>query len=488
MVSLFRMLLTVTVCVVCIPPASLFAAETKRLSLGDCISIGISNNLDIKIARIEAQSSGQDVLITESLFDTLATASASYTDDRRAVSSVFLGSDSITTDYALSFAKTLPTGTEIGVDWSNTRSWTNQPSYVTSNPFHDAEISFSLTQPVVKNIFGYVDQKRVRIAQITARIEDIRAFDRIENAIADIEKAYWRLAFEQMNVALKEQLLEQAQKLHELFEEHLRTGIAEQTELLETEANVRIRKTELEIAKNSLITAGNLLKLLLNETGDYLVESVDALEILDEKADRTGSLKEGFSGSRLYQMKKKELASKKIAVKMKKNSLWPEIDLVGTLTVNGIDRKFAKANRRLTTTKFPQYYAGIEFSMPLERSESRGEYNQALFEKKKAILELLQIEKGLATDIDSGVRAVNLGLENAHRRKKIREIQYAKFKEEEKKLGYGRSSGKTVIDYQRDYTLAAISEYQGLLDYYYALIDLENTKDTLLEKIGMGTS
>ena len=57
--------------------------------------------------------------------------------------------------------------------------------------------------------------------------------------------------------------------------------------------------------------------------------------------------------------------------------------------------------------------------------------------------------------------------------------------EEEKKLKYGRSNSKTLIDYQNDFFLAAINEYKAILEYYRALIDLENVKDTLLAKVGV---
>ncbi|MBL7156848.1 MAG: TolC family protein [Candidatus Omnitrophica bacterium] len=466
------------------PEADSSGEERIALSLSECLETGLANSIDIKIAKIESMIKDQDVLISRSIFDSLLKGKTTYTDDQRASSSSFAGEKTLTADYEVGFEKTLPTGTEIDIDYSNIRTWTDS-AYVTQNPVHEAELSFTLKQPLLKNFFGYIDQKTVKLSKIEADLAGLKALDRIENTIADIEKAYWQLVFAYQDVSLREELLKQATELFETFQEHLKTGLVESTELYETEANMRIRKTELLIAQNDLKTASNSLLLLLNEDKDFLVLPKQKLDVLGERADMVQALNEAFIANRDYRMKKKELNAKKIKLKLKENSLWPEVDLVGTLAINGVGRKFEKANRRLTTDKHPKYYGGVEFTIPLENNEARGEYNKASLEKKKAILEVLQAEKDLATNVNEEVRDVNLNLENAKRWGKIRKIQYQKFKEEKKKLQYGRSSSKLVIDYQNDLTLAALSEYKAILQYYMALVDLENEKDTLLEKVGV---
>ena len=170
---------------------------------------------------------------------------------------------------------------------------------------------------------------------------------------------------------------------------------------------------------------------------------------------------------------------------MKENSLWPQVDLVGTFSINGVDRDFATANRNITAENNPLYYGGVEFNVPLENTAARSEFQTAILEKEKAILEILNAEKALATEIDDKVRAVNLLSDNSKRWTKIREIQYSKFIDEKKKLSYGRSTSKTVVDYQNDLMWASLREYLNLYEYYASRIDLENAMDTLLKKVGV---
>jgi outer membrane protein TolC len=466
------------------PNVNSFGEEIVELSLSDCLARGLANNLDIKIAKIEPRIKGEDVRLARAVFDTTIEGSASYEDDQRARSSTIFGTQSIETDYELGISTKMSTGTELDIDYSDTREWTDS-AFAVNNPLHTAELSFTLTQPVLKNFFGYVDRAGVKISKLEAEAADIEALDRIEDTVADIEKAYWKLVFEYQNAALKKELFEQAEKLYAIFEGHLKTGLTESTEVYGAEANMRIKKAELTIAENGLKSAGNNLKLLLNEGGDFLIAPKDRLKALGGKIDRAESLNEALRASRVYKTKKKNLEAKKVKVKMKENSLWPEVDLVGTFAVNGVDKKFSRANRRLTIDKHPMYYGGIEVKVPLENRTSRGEYEKASLEKEKAILELLKAEKDLITEVDEEVRDVNLSLENAKRWTEIRKIQYKKFKDEEKKIKYGRSSAKAIIDYQNDLMLAILSEYNAVLDYYLALIELENAKDSLLSKVGV---
>jgi len=453
-------------------------------SLSECLDIGLDNNIDVKIAKIEALIKDQDVLLSESVFDALLIGNVYYTDDQSASNNPLFGSKTMTTEYEMGISKELPTGTEISIDYLDTREWTDR-LLTEINPYHKAVLSFSARQPVLKNFLGYVDRKTVKFSKIEAEIAGIESMDRIENAIADIAKAYWRLVFSYQNVALRKNLLRQAEKLYNRYKEHLKMGFVEETDLYETEANMRIRKIELLLAQNDLITANNDLLFLLNEEADFIVVPKDRLEALWGGANLFESLNTAFIANRDYRAKKKNLLAKKVNLKIKKNSLWPQIDLVGTLSTSGIDRKFGPANNTLSTNKHPFYYGGIEVSHPLENRAARGEFNKANLEKEKAILEILHIEKSIFTNVDREVRAVNIRLENAKRWTKVKELQYKKFKEQERKLKLGRSTTKDVVDFQNSFDLAAIRQYIAVLDYYYSLIDLENAKDTLLLRIGV---
>ena len=130
--------------------------EHVERSLSECLDIGLNNNLTIKIAKLEALIKDQDILLSESVFDAILTGNASYTDDQSPSNSPLFGSKTMTTNYEMGITKELPTGTELSIDYLDTREWTDR-ALTTINPRHGAELSFSARQPVLKNFLGYVD-------------------------------------------------------------------------------------------------------------------------------------------------------------------------------------------------------------------------------------------------------------------------------------------------------------------------------------------
>ena len=184
--------------------------ELVVLSLPQCLNSGLTRNLDIKIARIEAMITGQDVTLAESIFDTIISGNVNYSDDQLAVPNIILGEKTIEANYDVGATKKFFTGTEFNVEYSDQRTWTDS-AFASDNPLHTADLSFTLRQPVLRNFFGFVDRATVKISRIESTIADIKAKGRIEDAIADIEKAYWRLVFAYDNLALNRELFEQAE-------------------------------------------------------------------------------------------------------------------------------------------------------------------------------------------------------------------------------------------------------------------------------------
>ena len=61
------------------------------MSLSDCLTIGVLDNIEIKLARIEAKIGKEDVRMTLSMFDTMADGAVSYADDQRGAAASAFG-------------------------------------------------------------------------------------------------------------------------------------------------------------------------------------------------------------------------------------------------------------------------------------------------------------------------------------------------------------------------------------------------------------
>ncbi|MFH1782494.1 MAG: hypothetical protein ABH848_02635, partial [Candidatus Omnitrophota bacterium] len=128
--------------------------NTVSISIEDVRLIAIENNLDIKLAQLDSKIKGTELSYKEAIFDTVLSGEVGYTKDETKRSSTLLGTKSVTNNYNIGIDKKLrATGTDVAIDFTNTREWSDSP-YATTNPSHESMGSISLTQPIAKNFFG----------------------------------------------------------------------------------------------------------------------------------------------------------------------------------------------------------------------------------------------------------------------------------------------------------------------------------------------
>jgi outer membrane protein TolC len=458
--------------------------HTLFLSLSDITTLALKNNLDIKIAKLDALISGTDLENSQSIFDTILSLSAYTSEDELDKSTTLLGKKSITTDYDISLEKKFPTGTTLELDLSNERNWSDSP-FITTNPSHDASVELSITQELAKNTFGLIDRGTVAMTKLAIKNAELSTVDRIENTIANVQKTYWYLVLAQENVILKKKMLKEARRLYDINKEKFRVGMIEKPDLLASEANVALRETELLIAENQLKNASEDLKLLLNLKTSQAVVPEESLRFWPVSVSFTDSLKEAIMLRRDYARAKNELDRLNINLQMKKNSLWPQVDLEATLKRNGLDADFSQAVQEITSENNPYYYVGLKVKVPLENRSARSNYRKADFEKSKALLKLKKVEEKIAVEIDEKVREVELTKETYLNRVRTAELQQKKLEAELKLFNAGRSSSFRVINYQEDLHLAKFKTLEALYNYRIALINLKLAQNSLLQALGI---
>jgi len=198
------------------------------------------------------------------------------------------------------------------------------------------------------------------------------------------------------------------------------------------------------------------------------------------KADYIEHLKDAVAKRRDYRAALKNVEAQNINVVIKKNNLWPEIDLVATYERNGIDSDGQQSLKDIADEDNSEYYLGVDVSMFLENREARTEKKQALLMQKKALISLKKLELKIASELDRRVRAVNIDAEKIRRWEEIVRLQTEKLTAEEEMVKYGRSSSDILIRYQNDLLNAQMSLAASYLEYRISRIELELAKNNIL--------
>lgn len=451
------------------------------LSLKDCVDMALQNSFEVKLAKLDLLIAETDKMYAEAVFDAFLFGNVGYDEDKREQLSVFSADDNQTNTYAAGISKTIPTGTELKATFSDARSWSNS-TFISKNPAHSAELLLEARQPVGKNFFGYIDRGNISIAKLAVKNADIGTQDRIEAFVADVIKAYWTLAYHKRSVDINAGMLDRAKTLYDSQAKNFDMGIIEKGDLLATEANLFSKKTNLMLARNGYREAEENLKLLMNIEDSARIVPGDIYSFKKVDGTLEKCLKTAFEKSRKYNMDKREVEIKNIDLKLKENAMWPEIDLVGSFAMNGIDAKLGKAAGKTTVADNTYYYAGIEVTVPVENSAARAERNAASYGKEKAIVRLKETERTIITQVGNSHRNVETFLKTSVNTKETVRLQGEKLQEEEKRFRQGRSRIKTLIDYQNDLLLAELQEAVDIRNLHTANVDLERAMNTLLSK------
>ncbi|MBN1794316.1 MAG: TolC family protein [Candidatus Omnitrophica bacterium] len=457
--------------------------EGRPMTLDEVMREAFENNLDIKLARIEKAIKGTSLKSAYSIYDTYLDLEFGYTDADRQSASTVSGTASLTTTYEASLKKKLPTGTTLELSNTNKRLKSDSP-FVDINPSFDSSTELEVTQSVLKNIGGMIDRGTVRLTKIDISKFDHTTKQRIEETLAGVEKLYWGLVEARKIVQAKYHALEKAQALLDINRKKLETGLSEDTDVYASEANLHLRQIEVLIAENAYEDTLNSLKLALYDFSDEKIVPVESLDVDERLPEEEAVFRQAFAQRRDYLRQKEDVEAKDINIKLTSNSRWPELDLIGSFALNGLDSGSGGAYDVMTSADHTTYYIGAEFSFNLENRKAGSEHEKARFEKQKSLIELEQIEKAILVELDEKLRNLKLALFTVKEAGQVEELQTKKLESEEKKLGRGRSNSFTVIDFQEDLIQAEKEHISARASYKKALVDLELAQNAILNKWG----
>jgi len=455
--------------------------QVLELSLEECVRQAVRRSFDVQIAKLDFLIAESNLGYVESIYDTELSASVTYDDDRLEKASIFSGSRSITNLYRGALSKTLQSGTDVTLSLSDTRSWSDS-GFLSQNPAHEALVSFDLRQPIVKNIFGYNDRRTITIEKLSIKNSGLDTKDSIEAIIADVSKAYWRMVFAKVRLDNYKDMLEKALELERMNRRNYDVGRIEKADLLASQANAALREKDVLIAENAYRNEEESLKFLINTDDGIKIVAKDEMSLNGPEYTLGMCIDKAFRKRRDYMAAKRNIEIKKTNLQINMNKKLPQVDLVASLDMNGVDSNVDEAVNRMKWKSNMGYYGGIEVSMPLENRSAESQSKQAEYDLKKASVSLKKTERKILTEVGNAFRDFKTNEEAVDTYHKAVRLQKEKLEEEQKRFNQGRSRTKTLIDYQEDYLRAELGAALGLLDYETSKVDLEKAINSLLEK------
>jgi len=481
----------------------------RSLSLQDCILIALRNNLGIQSAVLEPQLADSYVAWAKEKFLPRLSFGFSRQDNSSASYSFIDAAEKVSSHYddlSASVSQAIPSGGAVSVSLSGYKSESNR-SFQTINPRFGSTLSFSFSQPLLRNFGTKMSRREIIISQNNKDISESQLQSVLLDTVFNVEQAYWNLIYAIENLKVKQQSLDLARDLLSKNKREVEVGMVAPIEVLSAEAEVATREADILQAEIAVTNGEDLLKTVINieaEGGSVPVQIVPSDKPIEEA--RTIRLDEALRTALEMrpdlQVTRVGLKNKEINVAYARNQVLPDLNLYtsywspgisGTqllylddnpltgVVVGKIPGGAGAALSDALGLRYENWSFGVQLSVPVSIFTSRAQYETSRIGYRQSLVELENLEQQIFLEIRTAVRAAEINFKRVLGYRAARELAEKKLEAEAKKLKVGLTTNYVVLQYQRDLADAKSAELRALIEYNLTLAYLDKSLGTGLK-------
>lgn len=479
------------------------AERTIMLGLNDAVLRALEANLDIVVERYNPDIADAAVMTAKGEFDPVTRVDYSYSDAespqtiREGLASDAGSTETTTKSLTLTLDGKIPSGTEYETVFMRDQSQFTQinafdPDTMTfvdvRNPGqYDLDLSFRLTQPLLKD-FGFdANLAEIRIArgERNMSLEEFRR--RVIDVIAEVQSGYWDLVAAIANVRVTERSLALAQNLLDENRIRLKVGTMAPLEVLQAETGVAQREEEVVVARSLVRDAEDNLKRLLNMSRDtedwnFRITPTEQPVFTKKEIDLLAQLELAFEKRPDYRRSLMQIENDAINERFTRNQLLPTLDLNGEYEFRAVNGDFEDGFEDIRKGTSPSWILGATADYPIGNHTAKGNYRKAQLETKQSEKEAENLRLSIIVEVNKAVRDIRTNMKRIEVTQKAVELAEESLKAEQKKLEVGVSTSHDVLEFEEEFFDAQRREILAKLEYKKALISLATATGTLLEE------
>ncbi len=476
-----------------------YSDDSLPLALNDVIERVLKNNLSISVQGYNSKITEQSIFEKEADFD--PTLDFKFTVGEQTRQSATSLSDpktrNLNYDWDFSVTQKFVTGGDYKISLDNNKNLTNS-SFSSLNPKYTADMDITVTQPLLKDFGIDLNKREIYIASNDQKISDHQFTEKVIDTITDAENIYWDLVFSIEDLKVKETSLQRAKDLEKQVKAQVDVGTLAELEILQAKSDVASREERLLNAQNLIDDNGDRLKSIINTSFDSEegLKKVVPMDSPDFIPGSESSLEEALQVALTHRpdllAKKKELDNRNIEAKYNENQMYPTLDLVASLGLNGLSGdagsggskfggQYDTALSDMFSTKYYLWEFGINLSYPLGNRAAKSRLSAKKLEVAQLLLDIKELEKNIVVDVREAHRQIQTDIKRVQAASVARKFAEEKLNAEEKKFKVGLSTSFNVLEFQEDLAEEQSNEIKAMIDYKKSLTRLNQVMARTLE-------
>jgi outer membrane protein len=389
-------------------------------------------------------------------------------------------------EYGLGIEGTFLSGGTYRIGYSLNRM---DNSRITTGREYETFLGISAEQPLLKGFTHGAPTAGLRAARQDRFVAFHSYRKQLMETVTMAESAYWNLAFAQEELRMMSDSVEIARKIVDDSRERLEAGKMTELDLMEMEAELHVRLSQLADAEQNLFNSMVQLKLLLFDTRirqDQRLIAADptvptALERWNPEEERDFSLTWALRAQPDFMMRLEELQRERIVLGFQQDQRLPELNLKGSAGFNGLGDSLGESMEKIGSFDYPAWSVGLELRIPvLLGIRERYGLEAAILKGKLAEARLEAMEYEIMNSIETlllKVTTLRSRVENAH---KVVEFRERMLETELSRMEAGKSNSQLIYAAEEKLTEARRWELESIAALREAMMQLAYFRGSVL--------
>jgi len=471
-------------------------ANQLPISLQDAITLALQNNNDIDSSRIGVQISEYNLraaqgvydpnFISENFFESRTTPTAST------IGGAVNGSvtqRSLTGGFGVNGFSPWQGGS-YSLDFSSSRtSTTNQNA--TLNPQFPSIASLTYVQPLFRGRGIDNNRRTIEIAKKNLSLSDAQFRQRAVEVIAQVEQAYWDLAYALRNLQVQIDAVRQARVQLESNQRLVAQGVLAPIDIIAANAQITTFEQNVYTAQESVTEAENTLKTLMlpDRTSEIWTRALVPVSPVEVEVPRV-PLEQAISAALANRQEIAQLRTSaeinKINEKFFRDQTKPQIDLIGNYTSQGLAGSTTPASINPNTGEsrvppnliggyltslgnllqqdYPTYRVGVTITLPFGNRTAKANLGRTLAEGTQIENSRAQTEQIIEADVRNALQTLRSAEARLQAAAATRASAEQLFESEQRQFRAGTSTVFLVFQRQTTLISARAIELQAQTD------------------------
>lgn len=450
--------------------------ESIDLSLADARAATLTSNLELQIELINPAIARQVVSQESARFE--ATFASSYVRNRADLPPGLAAGGEPDTTYDVfrnSITQPLIAGGEVRALHDVTK--TDVHGLLVPNAV-DTDLGVEYRQPLLRG-FGYqVNTAGIQIARARTGVADARSKLTAIRAIAEVERAYWRLYAARRFYEIALQQLDLAERQNIVATRLVKAGVFTKVEELVAESGVLVRSDAAIQAETVVRLAERELKRIMqrpdapvdSRTEIILVTEPNPLGLVFDRENLADRALENRMELLELQLL---LVANAIEIEVQQNSILPRLDLSAELDALGLESSYRRSLESLFDNEFGDRLIGIALEVPLSGNiGARARLREAQLRRLQTQIETERVSVVIVQEVYDAIDLVEQNWERIVATRRARVASERAYAGQVRLQEAGNQTVTDVLVALANLGDARAQEVQAVVDYQIAKVDL----------------